>query len=698
MWQYNPYVLALASTAALEAAIAFFAWRRRPATGAATLSWLMLAGCLWSLAYSIEIGAYDLTTKMFLSRILYLGVVSIPVLWLILSLQYTGREKWLTPRTLLLLAVIPAITLILVWTNDLHGLIWREFQVDASKPFAAANVTYGSFFWVSAAYSYLLILSGSILFLQSAWRSPNLYRSQGVALLVAALAPLAGNVLYISGLNPFPGLDLTPFAFAITGVALAWAMFRFRLFDIVPVARDAVVEDLSAGVLVLDAQDRIVDLNPAAARIIGLAPETAIGQAITQALSDWPTLLEKYQEQQGGEVAGGEGAAQRHYELQISSLQDRDGRLTGRLLVLHDLTERKRTEEALQRQTIQLQATAEVARDAAAARDLDDLLYRTVNLVRDRLGYYHVGIFLLDETSDPPYAVLRAATGDVGRRMIQQGHRLRVGQEGIVGHVLYTGQPRVALDVGTDAMYFDNPDLPETRSEIALPLRVRGKVIGVLDVQSRKAADFDEADAASLQTMADQLAVAIENARLLQEMEQALHELEAAYRRYTQESWREVSRGDGRPRGYRYRQSGLEPTDEQSVEARQAWQQEAPVVVAMEPQRGDGARAAAIPIKLREQVIGVLELRSESEPIPEDILSLVEDVAQRLALTMEGARLYQDARRRAARERMIAEITARLRATPDIDTILRTAVQEIGRNLGASEGVIWLGDVGGETA
>ncbi len=200
-------------------------------------------------------------------------------------------------------------------------------------------------------------------------------------------------------------------------------------------------------------------------------------------------------------------------------------RMADRLQASHVELERRVAERTadLHRRAIQLQAAAEVARDATGARELGSLLNRAVNLIQNRFGFYHAGIFLVDERGE--YAVLRAATGEAGRQMLERGHKLKVGEVGIVGYVTDTSQPRIALDVGTDAVHFKNPLLPETRSELALPLKVGARVIGALDVQSRQAAAFDEDDVTVLQTMADQLAMAIENARLLHAMQQALREL-----------------------------------------------------------------------------------------------------------------------------------------------------------------------------
>jgi GAF domain-containing protein len=350
----------------------------------------------------------------------------------------------------------------------------------------------------------------------------------------------------------------------------------------------------------------------------------------------------------------------------------------------------------LERRSEQLRVAAVVARDAATARELGDILSRAVSLIRDRFGFYHAGVFLVDDVGE--YAVLRAATGEPGRRMLEGGHRLKVGEVGIVGHVAGTGRPRIVLDVGTDAVHFDNPQLPETRSEMALPLRVGGRVIGVLDVQSEQSAAFDEEDMAVVQTMADQLAVAIENARLLQEMQQAMQEMEAASGRYTRQTWREVSQREELAVGYRYRRLGVEPAVEHPPEAHQAWVEGQPVVSSAESaagDRGQGGASAAVPIKLRDQVIGVFGLRSREGGIPADTLALIENVADRLALALENARLLEETQRHAVRDRLIAGITARVRASMHPETILRTAVRELGEALGTDRVVVQLTGIPG---
>jgi GAF domain-containing protein len=346
----------------------------------------------------------------------------------------------------------------------------------------------------------------------------------------------------------------------------------------------------------------------------------------------------------------------------------------------------------LEQRAGQLRAAAEVTRDTTAARELDELLDRAVDMIRRRFGFYHAGVFLADEAGE--WVVLRAATGDAGRQLLEQGHRLRIGKSGIVGHVAATGESRIALDVGVDAVHFRNPLLPETRSEMALPLRIGRRVIGALDVQSREEAAFDEEDVSILQTIADQLAVAIENARLLQETRQAMHELEIASRRYTQESWRTDA---DRVLGYRYRRTDIEPAAEQPPEARQAWRTGESVVAKVQPP-GDGGEdavsVASIPIKLRGQVIGVLNLRSSKENISTRTVAQIEEVADRLAMALENARLLEETERRARREQLLGEMTTRFTQSLDVDTLLRAAVRELGQLPNVAEASVHVGAVG----
>lgn len=334
-----------------------------------------------------------------------------------------------------------------------------------------------------------------------------------------------------------------------------------------------------------------------------------------------------------------------------------------------DLEEHRRTLERrvaertrdLERRAVQLEAAAKVSREAAAIRDVNELLAKTVRLVSEDFGFYHAGIFLLDESGE--YAVLRAASSEGGQYMLERGHRLKVGEVGIVGRVSRTGEPRIALDVGADAVFFNNPDLPNTRSEIGLPLRVRQRAIGVLDVQSTEEAAFSVEDVAVLQTLADQVALAIDNARLLEESDRTLRELEAFYGQRAREAWQ------GRADAYRYTGVGVEPVHDPSSISSFVHE--------------DDERQLTASISLRGQTLGSIALRPapEREPWSPEEIALVEQVTTQVGLALENARLLEETRRRAEREQTLSDMTARFSRSINVDGLLRTAVRELGRLL-----------------
>jgi GAF domain-containing protein len=337
----------------------------------------------------------------------------------------------------------------------------------------------------------------------------------------------------------------------------------------------------------------------------------------------------------------------------------------------------------LERRSTQLQVASEVSRDATSIRQLDILLNRAVNLVRERFGYYHAGIFMVDTRAE--FAVLHAATGEAGRKMLQAGHKLKIGETGIVGYVTGTGEPRIALDVGVDAVHFRNPLLPETRSEMALPLKVGQRIIGALDVQSQQPSAFDQNDVTVLQIMADQLAVAIENARLFQEVQDSLQELQALYGQYSREAWARLSESAG-VLGYQYDMKGVHPIRSYARREEPSLETDAKVP------------AYSFPLEIRGQVIGTLDIWPETEGWTPDELEMLRSISERLSQAIESARLFDDVQSRADRERLIAEITSKVRSSTSVDIIMQTAIHELSKALQLSNGAIQLRGGNGETA
>jgi GAF domain-containing protein len=273
--------------------------------------------------------------------------------------------------------------------------------------------------------------------------------------------------------------------------------------------------------------------------------------------------------------------------------------------------------------------------------------------------------------------------------MLERGHKLEIGQISIVGNVALTAKPRFALDVGSDAVYFDNPDLPNTRSEMALPLNVRGQTVGVLDVQSLKAGAFNESEANTLGILADHIAVTIENARLFEQSRLALSELQSLYRQYQTLEWDSFMKQETRI-GYHQLSIGGKVIEKlhESDEIQGVMERGETVIV--DPKWGETESSMVVPVKLRGQIIGVLNIKAPTtnRMWNQDEINMAQAVSERLALALDNARLLQDSQRRAAKEQKIGDVTAKISASINMRSVLQTAVEELGRALPGSEVVI----------
>ena len=335
--------------------------------------------------------------------------------------------------------------------------------------------------------------------------------------------------------------------------------------------------------------------------------------------------------------------------------------------------------QALERRAVQLLLAADVGRAVASLRNLDELLTQTANLISQRFGFYHVGIFLLDEHKE--YATLRASNSPGGTRMLEHGHKLKIGEVGIVGYVTAKGEGRIALDVGEDAVFFDNPDLPDTRSEMALPLIAGGQILGALDVQSTQEAAFSDEDIATLRVLADQIAVAIENARLFRESEATLEAARRAYGDLSRTGWERFLKEQPELGYISTIPNMITPTtgkwNRASLKALKTGQ----------PVLDNDSVVLNLPVKIREQTIGVIRMQKTdgTGKWSEEETSTAEALSEQLSSALESARLYKDISKRADRERVVADITTRIRSTTDPEAMLQTALEELKNALGASQ-------------
>ncbi len=364
------------------------------------------------------------------------------------------------------------------------------------------------------------------------------------------------------------------------------------------------------------------------------------------------------------------------------SLQELNLRLEDR--VANRTVELEVANERNQRRARQFEAIAQIARFTTTNQDLENLLARLTEVISEQFGFYHTGIFLLNE--DRSLAVLMAANSDGGKRMLQKGHQLGVGQTGIVGFVSATGTPRIALDVGDDAVYFDNPYLPATHSEMALPLQTASEIMGVLDVQSLETNAFQQEDIEVLTTLANLVTVAIQNAQSYDRTQELLKEAQRTSGAYLRETWKSVQSQEARI-GYSMAGNILKPlnkarTSSQIVEA------VANKKTVVESGRNPGL---TIPIRLRDEIIGVMDIRPpEEHDWDRDDIDIAEAVADRLSLAIETSMLLAATERRAEIERVTSDISGKISSSTQFEAILRTAAEELSRALGGSEVVVQL--------
>lgn len=312
----------------------------------------------------------------------------------------------------------------------------------------------------------------------------------------------------------------------------------------------------------------------------------------------------------------------------------------------------------LDRKTSQLEASAMVARSAAETTDIRELLETVVNQISNRFGFYHTGIFLSDTSRQKVY--LAAASSEGGKRLLSRGHSLNIGREGVVGYAAYEKRPRVAQDIDRESVYFRNPELPDTRSEAALPLLIKNQIIGVLDIQSTEGNPFGAEDLFILQTMADQIALAIQNARLLEESRSALNELKGISNQAVQDAWRGYL--GQQSQGYVYSAGNVVPISENKADL-----------------NDEESRRLEVGIVLRGQRIGVINLKRNTSQTDwtDKEQDFTEKIATQLALAIENARLLEESQRRAAREQTLNELTTRLSRSLDLETLLQNAVLEL---------------------
>ncbi|MCB9421345.1 MAG: GAF domain-containing protein [Ardenticatenaceae bacterium] len=390
---FSIFSILLFAGSIISCILIYLAWRDRNLANPIPFSLFMFATIVWSIAYAFIIDSLSIESKVFWLKMGYWGTSAAPVIWLIFILQYTHRQKYLTRRVLILLSIIPTITILLCWTNEFHLLVWKSIYVDGNN--RILTFEFGIWNWVFVIYSYLLILSGTFLLIRTLAKLLTPAPGQIVTLLFGALLPLTGNLMFVTGVNPVKPLDPTPFTFILAGSAMYWGFHRFRLLQVLPLIQSTLFDNLPDGVLVLNTEDVIVTLNPAAKKL--LAGDGA-ARPLSELFPDAAKPLDIFRDAANAQTifSTGSGQQKRYFDWRLSTMHNYDGQVNGRVITLRDITKEqqakenlqalhKKTEaqtETLRQREIYLQILNDITQASVRVANLPDLL----QIVADKMG------------------------------------------------------------------------------------------------------------------------------------------------------------------------------------------------------------------------------------------------------------------------------------------------------------------------
>jgi len=521
-WQRTPYVLPLLAGAALSIAAALYVFVRRrhsPQSRIGTL--LLLAGAIWMLGAALESAAADLPSKILWDKLQFVGICIIPPAWLAYVLHYTGRDRWLSPTSRIVISIVPSITFLLVLTNEAHGLIWRDAWLDTSGQYAVKQTIYGPAMWAFVIYAYALLFVGILFLVRELLRSGKLYRWQATALLVAVMAPWLLNIPeYVLGWTALGDLELTPIAMAVTMPVIAWSFYRLRVRDIVPVAREAVLDSMDDVIVVLDTDDRIVDLNQAAASLVGRSLSDLLGKRVTELWPEYPSWAASLQDEDslGPRIGLDRDGQQRTFSLRISTVTDWRGRTISQVVTLHDITE-------LQQRTDELATVLGATKVVSSSLDLEQVLELIAEEMLNAVGADGCTLSRWDRDQD-------AIVTWIERRRVSAEwadepettyplHHFPLTQS-----VLETRQPQVIRisDPNASPEEVTLMKRQETETVLMLPLAYGDHTVGLVELDNEQDRQFTPEEIRLCQLLADQAAIAIEHARLHAETEKRLRQ------------------------------------------------------------------------------------------------------------------------------------------------------------------------------
>ena len=517
-WDYTIFAAILHISGIISTLVAVLASRHRRTIGAGTLALLLLAVAGWSLALGLETSVVGLENKVFFSKLEYIGSVTAPVLFLVFALEYSQQKAWLDRPVVLALFIVPVSVLLAAWTNEQHHLIWTGFAFSSSQP-NLLIYSHGPAFYAMLIYDYAMLLAAAGVLLQAWKRSRRPFRHQTMVLLASLLFPFLGGLLYSLNINPFPGFEATPVFFLISGALIAFDILKLQLFTLVPVAREILVENMQDGILVLDMEERIVDINPIALELIGISEPEAIGQPARQVLRSHPELVSCLNvNQAAASEIRLETQPPRILELNLTWMRGRRKNLTGRLVTFRDVTQRRLTEAALSQSNEETSIINRISLAITSGLEMNQVI-RTLHEQCTHVApidLFYVALY--DEAQAlinvPVY--YEGGTYHPGEIRDVKEHPGMIGSVIVSQQTLYLRDTRSPL---TRPVADGQKDGLQIRAYIGIPLVARKKVVGVMSIQSYTPNAYTEDQIRLLERIAVHAAIALENARLYGEVQ-----------------------------------------------------------------------------------------------------------------------------------------------------------------------------------
>jgi len=537
--QIGYYALSLFAGAIIAGAVAAIAWKRAVTSAGRSLAVLMASVFVWSLTAALEAAAPDAATKVLLSKVEYIGIATVPILMFLFALRFLQSGQTLKKGLAAALWIIPIATIVLAFTNERHHLIWSGFTPAANPSDHLLLYSHGTFFWIHAGYSYLLLFATTVFLLLAYFRFKGVYRRQALSLLLAFPLPWIGNAFYLAGLaGAENGYDFTPLGFAFSGFFLLWAMFRLQLVDLVPVARERVVDSLGESLLILDEAGRLAATNPAARRLMAEAggpaenvPEAKLlGKPAAELFPAWPEMVAPLSAPAASkrEFPLVKDGPPRYFDLHLSPLLGQGTLVTGWVAVLYDITRIKNAETA----AIEARNIAETLREAgltlSSTLDFKQISAVILDLLK-RVIPYDIGAFMTVEGTELKLAAIKRPTDF--RNLI--GESYPVTGSRLCNMAVQRKRPLISAVTGPEDILLPLRPDQDVNSFLGVPVVLRDHVTGLIALYNFGTRVFTEEDAQVADLFASQVAIAMDNSRRVEIMEKqaGMDELTGLYNR-----------------------------------------------------------------------------------------------------------------------------------------------------------------------